>query len=46
MKVGHGETLQFALGPIEVELTVAVEKKGDAGVKCGSGSSKPAGRSA
>jgi Trypsin-co-occurring domain 2 len=33
MKVGQGETLQFALGPIEVELSVAVEKKGGAGVK-------------
>lgn len=33
MEVGQGETLQFALGPIEVELSVAVEKKGDAGVK-------------
>jgi len=33
MKVGQGETLQFALGPIEVDLSVAVEKKGDAGVQ-------------
>jgi Trypsin-co-occurring domain 2 len=33
MTVGQGETLQFALGPIEVELAVAVEKKGATGVK-------------
>lgn len=33
IKAGRGEPLQFALGPIEVELTVAVEKKAGAGAK-------------
>ena len=33
MKVGRDESLQFALGPIEIELTIVVEKKGGTGAK-------------
>ncbi len=33
MQAGRDEALQFVLGPIEIELSVVVEKKGQAGAK-------------
>lgn len=33
MRAGRGEPLRFELGPVELEVTVAVEKSGGAGAK-------------
>jgi hypothetical protein len=33
IEAGHDEQLRFALGPVEVEATVGVDRKGTAGAK-------------